>query len=173
MSASRLNIASTKEDIDGGWLSGPYDPAELRRLLGPLYVTSDSLVNSCFGTSEAVDLGGVDEYAVLARTLLEMLKDDRSATVSLICGTVRAGVLHASLSLSEARTLSGRTIDRHSVVQFSLNQLCGRLPAAGLSCRGDQSAADAGRLFRLIGWWFSIKPEKRIPFAPREPGAPY
>jgi hypothetical protein len=121
--------AATKEEIEGGWLSGPYDPAELRRLLGPLYVTSrrfgvlqkgkarvvddlsDSLVNSCFGTSEAVDLGGVDEYVVLARTLLEMLKDDRSVTVSLSCGTVLAGVLHASLSLSEARTLSGRTLD--------------------------------------------------------------
>jgi hypothetical protein len=39
-------------------------------------------------------------------------------------------------------------------------------PQRDLSFRGAQSSADAERLFRLIGWRFSIKPEKRIPLAP-------
>jgi hypothetical protein len=99
-------------------------------------VTSDSLVN----------------FWMLKDDRLELLKDDRSATVSRFCGTVCEGVLHASLSLSEARTLSGRTLDLQAAYNSSLcaSPLRGRLPS-GSSMRRLVSFRRIWRLLSPLG----------------------
>ena len=61
-----------------------------------------------------MDLGGIDELAVLARTWLQAVSDDRSVVFGLSYGTVLSGALHQSLSLAHARELAGRTLDLES-----------------------------------------------------------
>jgi hypothetical protein len=122
--------AATKLEIGNQWLRGPFSEAELVESLGPLFVVSrrfgiwqkstvrviddlaESLVNDCFAASEKVDLvGGVDEIAVLARTMLEIVNDTREVMISLGDGSVLSGQLHDSLTLDDARTLVGRCLD--------------------------------------------------------------
>ena len=75
---------------------------------------SDSMVNACFGATESIDLGGIDELAVLCRTILQMITDDRRVTIKLSTGKVLRGMLNPTLSLDQARDLVGRTLDLES-----------------------------------------------------------
>jgi hypothetical protein len=120
---------ASQDEIAKKWITGPHTEAELAVKLGPLFLVSrrfgirqhdsvrviddmsESLVNACFGSSEKVDLGGIDELAVLARSWLEAVRDDRAVEVRLSSGKVLRGTLHASLTLKDARSLVGRTLD--------------------------------------------------------------
>ena len=110
-------------------MEGPFSIEQLKEQLGPLFTVSrrfgirqgdkvrmiddlsDSLVNTAFGASECIDLGGVNGLAVLARTFLEMVSDDKCFRVDLSDGTVLSGWLHSSLTVPQARHLVGRTLD--------------------------------------------------------------
>ena len=123
---------ATMEERGEGWVSGPYTEEELLRILGPLFVASKrfgidqggkirviddlsaSLVNPAFGCEETVSLGGIDELAALARTMLQMVSDEGWVEVTLSNGTVLSGKLHDSLTVEEARQLAGRTLDLKS-----------------------------------------------------------
>ena len=233
---------ASKEEIDKKWLRGPFSERELVELLGPLYVVSrrfgirqkgkvrviddlsESLINSCFGTFETVDLGGVDELAVLSRTWLQAISDDRKVCFKLSDGRVISGTLHASLTLACARALAGRTLDLESAYKqllvrkanlwaavlkihntdtgrdelyvsevlpfgasaavFGFNRFSRALrkigtrlfhliwtnflddfPQVDLVCMGQASMGAAERMLELLGWRFSKKPEKRLPFS--------
>ena len=135
--------AETKDEVAQGFLQGPFTQAELSARLGPLYVISKrfgirqgercrpiddlaaSLVNSCFGAASHLDLGGVDEYVILARAILEAVHDDRCVVFTLSDGSELRGFLHESWTVESARTLSGRTLD----LQNAYKQLLVALPS--------------------------------------------
>ena len=116
-------------EVEVGWLQGPLSEAQVSELLGPLFVVSPrfglrqhdkiraiddlscSLVNMAFASTSKLELGGVDDVAVLARTILECIRDDRSVRVKLSGGPELVGVLSEELSLQDARCLVGRTLD--------------------------------------------------------------
>ena len=138
---------SSKDEIGKKWLRGPFTEKELTVLLGPLFVVSrrfgirqkekvraiddlsESLINACFGASETVDLGGIDELAVLSRSWLESITDDRVVSFKLSEGKVLTGKLHDSLTLVQARTLAGRTLDLESAYKQLL--VSSSSPASG------------------------------------------
>lgn len=117
------------EEVAKGWLQGPLTEDEVKNLLGPLYIVSkrfglqqsdkirpiddmsESKVNSAYGSSYKLDLPGVDGISILARTLLECVHEDRSVRLDLSDGSELRGALHESLTLDEARSLTGRTLD--------------------------------------------------------------
>ena len=119
----------TKDELSKSWLSGPFTEDELRLMLGPMYVVSRrfginqndkvrqiddlsaSLVNASFSVRFKVDLGGIDEAALVAKMMLEAVGDDRSVTIRLSDGRELKGKLHESLSPTKARDLVGRTLD--------------------------------------------------------------
>ena len=123
---------ATCEELRRSWLSGPFTEAELTELLGSLFVVSRrfgipqggkvrpvddltaSMVNPAFGSSFKVDLGGVDEIAVMARVFLEAVYDDRAVKLCLSDGSWLTGVLHSSLTVEQARDILGRTLDLES-----------------------------------------------------------
>ena len=120
---------ATKKEIDAKWLEGPYTLQQLKELLGPLFVISrrfgvkqgdkyrpiddlsESWVNAAYGSSNKIDLGGVDEVCVLVRTFLQAIGSDRSIKLVLSSGEILEGVLHHSLSVQQAKDLVGRTLD--------------------------------------------------------------
>jgi hypothetical protein len=120
---------TTIDELDRRLLSGPYTREELDARFGPLWTASrrfglrqgdrirciddltGSLVNSAFGPSELLDLGGVDGLAALVRALLAGVDDQRIVSLDLSDGTLLRGVLHPSLSLLDARSIVGRTLD--------------------------------------------------------------
>ena len=111
----------SEEEIHKGWLRGPFTDEQLKKELGPLYVVSrrfgihqhggvrviddmsESLVNASIGTWFKVDLGGVDELAVLARSFVDMVAEDRTVRVRLSTGQLLEGKLHESLTIAAAR----------------------------------------------------------------------
>jgi hypothetical protein len=117
------------DEAQKGWLTGPLTELELRGQLGPMFVVSrrfgleqadkvraiddmsESLVNSAYGSSYKLDLPGIDGISTAARTWLESISDDRGVQFTLSDGTVLKGRLHHSLTLSDARSLRGRTLD--------------------------------------------------------------
>eukprot|EP00438_Fugacium_kawagutii_P017155 Skav211198 [mRNA] locus=scaffold2111:119634:121253:- [translate_table: standard] len=117
------------EEAEKKWLDGPYDEAQVKNMLGPLFVVShrfgleqsdkirpiddmsESLVNSCYGSVYKLDLPGIDGVAVLARTFIESVHDDRKVRMKLSNGNVLSGLLHDSMTVDQARTLCGRTLD--------------------------------------------------------------
>ena len=119
----------TMEEVAKGWIQGPLDEAQVAARLGPLFVASkrfglvqsdkvrridnltDSLVNSAFGSSYKLELEGVDGISVLARTFLEATDDQGVVSVTLKDGSRRVGKLHPSLTVAQARSLGGRTLD--------------------------------------------------------------
>ena len=120
---------ATLDEVSKGWLSGPHSESEVAERLGPLFVASrrfgltqsdkvrmiddmsETLVNAGFASSFKLDLGGVDEVVVLCRALVEAVFDDRTVVLRLSCGAELRGVLHHSLTVQQARTLVGRTLD--------------------------------------------------------------
>lgn len=117
------------EEVERGWLSGPYSEAQLADMLGPLYVVSrrfglqqtdkirpiddlsESLINSAYGSAFRLDLPGIDGITLLARTFLEAVRDDGTVQLKLSDGLVLKGVVHKSISVAAARKLVGRTLD--------------------------------------------------------------
>ena len=117
------------EEVQRGWLIGPRTEGELSLELGSMFIVSrrfgitqgdktrpiddmsDSLVNSAFAASYRLDLPGIDGVAVMARTLLEATTDHGRVQLRLSTGRLLEGNLHSSLSIKEARTLVGRTLD--------------------------------------------------------------
>ena len=117
------------EEVEKGWLSGPYTVQQVQELVGPLYIVSrrfglvqsdkvrpiddmsESLVNASFGTSYKLDLPGIDGVAVLARTMLEAVSAEGKVKLALTDGCFLKGMLHHSISVSDARRLVGRTLD--------------------------------------------------------------
>ena len=117
------------EEVQRGWLQGPFTEGQVVERLGPLFVASPrfglqqsdkvrsiddmsiSLVNSGFAAGYRLSLDGVDGISTLSRTFLEAVQDDRKVAVSLSDGTMLSGTLHETLSLDEARDLCGRTLD--------------------------------------------------------------
>ena len=115
-----------KEEIDAGWLRGPFSEEMLKKLLGPLFVVSQrfgivqgpkvrqiddlsaSLINAAFCASEKMDHGGIDELAALAKFLVESVHDDGKVVMKLSSGQVLSGRLRHPLSVLEARSLVGQ-----------------------------------------------------------------
>ena len=126
------------EERDRGWLRGPLSHEQLKHELGPLYVVSrrfgleqsdkvraiddltESLVNSSFSSSYKLDLPGVDGVAVLARTMLDCVDEERTVVLTLSDGAKLSGKLHKSLSVIDARNLVGRTLDLDSAYKQML-----------------------------------------------------
>lgn len=119
----------TMDEVSKGWLEGPLSEAQVTSRLGPLFVASPrfglvqsdkirpiddmsvSLVNSAFAARYKLDLDGVDSISVLCRTAVEAVQADRQVVLELEDGSQLRGVLHESLSVSQARSLHGRTLD--------------------------------------------------------------
>eukprot|EP00435_Cladocopium_sp_Y103_P039589 s268_g10.t1 len=120
------------EEQQQGWLLGPFTEAELASDLGPRYIVSrrfglaqsdktrpiddmsDSLVNAAFAAGYKLDLPGLDGVAIMARTFLEATTAAGLVRLKSSSGMVLKGFLHASLTVDEARTLVGRTLDLES-----------------------------------------------------------
>mgnify|MGYP007004487423 CR=1 FL=1 len=75
--------------------------------------------------SKPLGLGGVDEFSILVRSILEGVKDDRTIVFQLSDGTGLRGVLHESWTLEEARAFAARTLDLH----HAYKQLLAALPS--------------------------------------------
>ena len=119
----------TEEEVSKGWLQGPLHEQDVQSILGPLFVASPrfglvqsektrpiddmtvSLVNCAFSASYKLALDGVDGVSVMARAMMEAVDDDLQVRVVLKDGSKLCGPLHASLSLTTARALCGRTLD--------------------------------------------------------------
>ncbi|CAE8741817.1 unnamed protein product, partial [Polarella glacialis] len=120
---------STISERDAQWLAGPFSAEELSKRLGPLWILnrrfgllqglkcrnvddmSENGTNSAFGSSEKIDLGGVDEIAAVIKVFAGAVKDDRGVKVTLADGAELAGWLAEDLSVAQARALQGRTLD--------------------------------------------------------------
>ena len=118
----------TMDEVAKGWMKGPYNEEELTQLLGPLFVASrrfglrqpdkvrqidnlsESLVNSAFGASYKLDLAGVDDISVMARTFVEAIRDDSTVSVTKSGGSSWTGKLHYSWE-GCAPEIGGRTLD--------------------------------------------------------------
>ena len=116
-------------EVEAGWLQGPLSHQQVADMVGPLYVVSPrfglqqsdklrliddlscSHVNQAFCSNLKLDLGGIDEVAVVARTFLEMISDDGMVSCTLCDGTCLRGPLSSELSVQDARRLVGRTLD--------------------------------------------------------------
>ena len=132
--AEGLNVveetwATTMDEVQRGWLQGPFSQDEIRQRLGPLFVASPrfglmqgekcrpiddmsiSLVNAAFAAAYKLDLDGVDGISVMARTMIEAVADDGTVELELSDGSVMKGYLHPSFSVASARQLAGRTLD--------------------------------------------------------------
>lgn len=119
----------TLEEAQKGWLEGPLTEESIVEKYGPLFVASPrfglvqsdktrpiddmsiSLVNSAFNAKFKLDLAGVDGIAVLCRSWIEAVAEDRSVTFTLSTGATLRGFLHHTLTVVEAKTLAGRTLD--------------------------------------------------------------
>ncbi|CAL1130530.1 unnamed protein product [Cladocopium goreaui] len=119
----------TMEEVERGWLQGPFDESQVRNMLGPLFVCSkrfglvqtdkvrqidnmsESLVNAAYGSSYKLDLEGVDGISVLARTFVEATSDDGVVSVTLKDGSRLVGQLHGDFTVESARSIGGRTLD--------------------------------------------------------------
>jgi hypothetical protein len=77
----------------------------------PIDDLAASLVNSCYGKSNHLDLGGTDEIAVIVRTILESVSASGWVVVTLSDGTRLEGSLHESWEQEGARRITGRTLD--------------------------------------------------------------
>ena len=80
----------------------------------PIDDLAESLVNATFGATNKIELGGLDELAIMARTMLEAVADDRTVKLELANGDRLEGTLHESMTTEQARALSGRTLDLES-----------------------------------------------------------
>ena len=120
---------ATREEVERGWLLGPFSRADLDSRLG-LWVParrfgirqgtgtrviddySEHGQNACTATQEKIDVGGVDVVAGIARAILASLSaDSRWVRVVLSTGAVLEGWLHEEWSVSAAKTLVGKLWD--------------------------------------------------------------
>lgn len=119
----------TLKEVQKGWLEGPLTKESIAEKYGPLFVASPrfglvqsdkarpiddmsiSLVNSAFNAKFKLDLAGVDGIAVLCRSWIEAVAEGRSVTFTLSTGATLRGFLHRTLTVVEAKTLAGRTLD--------------------------------------------------------------
>ena len=124
--------AGAMDEVQRGWLSGPFSEEQLCDYLGPMFVVSrrfglkqsdklraiddmsESLVNSAYGSSYKLDLPGIDGIATTARTWVESVGNDRIVRMKLSDGRVLTGPLHRDLSVEDAKALRGRTLDLES-----------------------------------------------------------
>ena len=89
----------------------------------PIDDYSRGFVNSAFGNFEELDLGGLDEVVALAVTFLSAVSEDRQVKISLPSGKVLERTLHESVSVQQARDLTGRTLDLASAYrQLALSE---------------------------------------------------
>ena len=121
----------TLSDKSKGWLDGPYSETEVSSMLGEDWVVSrrfgiyqgeklrsiddlsESFVNSTYGSFESIDLGGVDEVAAVCKAFMDAVADDGAVEVDLGYKVLK-GHLHKSLTVEEARSLVGRSLDLKS-----------------------------------------------------------
>ena len=119
----------TKEEVEKGWLVGPYTPEQLSSKHGlwvpvrrfGIWQGSGSRViddyseygqNACTSTVEKIDVGGIDTVASLARGVLAALDaSSRTVRVKLSDGTVLEGRLHREWSVDSAKSLVGKVWD--------------------------------------------------------------
>jgi hypothetical protein len=123
---------ATREEVEAGWLRGPFTSQELAQRHG-LWVParrfgikqgpkvrviddySEMGQNGCVGSSEKVDVGGVDVVAGLVRGVLGAVDpNSRRVRVELSDGSVLDGRLHPEWSTSAASTLVGKLWDLKS-----------------------------------------------------------
>ena len=118
----------TMDEVEKGWLQGPFTESELIEKLGPLFVASkrfglqqpdkvrqidnlsESLVNTACGSSYKLDISGVDGISVLARTFVEAVQGE-DVSITTTAGSKWSDKLHPTWEPREARTLGGRTSD--------------------------------------------------------------
>ena len=116
------------QEVERGWMSGPLEEEEVRQWLGPLFVVSkrfglvqsdkirsiddmsESLVNAAYESTYRLDLPGVDGIAVMARTFVEAVDNDRRVRFTLSDGEELCGWLHPSRDVASGRRLVGRTV---------------------------------------------------------------
>lgn len=147
------------EEVEKGWLTGPLTEEEAKQLLGPLFVVprrfgleqsdkvraiddmSESLVNATYGSSYK-----------LARFMLSCVKDSGAVQIRLSSGEFLRGLLHHSLSVTQARALVGCTLDLDAAGDSSVVALgvghCSRGPGFNRVARA--MWAIGTKLFGLI-----------------------
>ena len=120
--------AKTKEEIDLGWIQGPFSTGELQDWLGDYVVSrrfgiaqgqdvrviddfSESMVNPAFYSPIKARFDGLDEIVSLCKVAIEAVKDDRTVIVPVPGGPHLRGTLHPSLSQRDARSLVARISD--------------------------------------------------------------
>jgi hypothetical protein len=121
--------AATEAEVKQGWLRGPipFSDAAARhscftmaRRFGirqgeavrVIDDYSENGVNATVGTSERIDVGGLDSILAIAKVVLASVDaESRSVAISLSNGSTLKGSLHASLSPAGARALLGKVFD--------------------------------------------------------------
>jgi hypothetical protein len=125
----------TVAEAKKGWAEGPMSQHELDKRFGPLWVASrrfgieqgvdaegkpkirsiDDLtefhVNKSVTVRQKIDLGGVDVILATAKCMATAVDDDRNVCVPDGSGGWMQGRLNESWTISQARTLLGRTVD--------------------------------------------------------------
>ena len=136
-----------RDDPSKAWVTGPYTEEQLDQLLGPGWVLakrfgirqgakcrpiddlSANFVNSCVGTCEKILCGGVDELVSITRSWAEafFVGQDGEFTVTLSCGQVLKGTLHADFRGWERTRLVGKCADLEAAyrqIAVQRSQLC-------------------------------------------------
>ena len=122
---------TTVEERNLGWMDkrGPFSEEQLKAMLGPLFVVnrrfgirqgnkvraidnySSSFVNLSYSTTWKLEFGSIGLIVNVAKAFSEAVSDEKWVRIILSDGMVLEGPLHPSITLEEARTLVGRTLD--------------------------------------------------------------
>jgi hypothetical protein len=120
---------TTADEVERGWLRGPFTAEDLTlrrglwvpaRRFGIRQGESTRVIddysefgqNACVGTSEKVDVGGVDTVANIARGIMAAVDSStRRVAVTLADGTLLEGDLHADWTTEASTALLGKVWD--------------------------------------------------------------
>jgi len=123
---------ATIDEKESGLLEGPYEAAELEKILGPLWIAarrfpivqgdktrpiddfSEFDVNRSYGAKHRLRMNGVETVVALARAWIESVSVDRKFSLTDEEGTVWQGVLHEGWTPQSWKKLVGRLTDLKS-----------------------------------------------------------
>ena len=121
----------TQEEIQQGWMDGPFEEAEPAKRFGDYMANksfgikqgedirviddfSESLANHIFSSPFKAQFDSLDEVAVMAKAYLEGFKPDGSIQFDLPNGETLRGALNPSLTREQARRFTVRILDLKS-----------------------------------------------------------
>ena len=122
----------TKEEEGKGWIEGPYTSDQLESKFPNGWIVSrrfgikqagkirniddytESMANGSVSTSEKISLMGIDDLVAVSKMGIEAVRDDRSVCVVMDSGEKLTGKLPPEVSIDEARSWGGKTVDLKS-----------------------------------------------------------